>query len=84
MVVGQVMTLVERYPAIVDGAFIIISWVGIKLLVEFLHSEGWFPFAIPQWMSLSIIVLIFIMAVLYARKHPSAHRAPHSDDLPIH
>src|SRR3954466_3480886 len=27
LVVGQVMTLVEHYPAIVDGAFIIIAWV---------------------------------------------------------
>ena len=72
MVVGQVMTLVERYPAIVDGAFIIIAWVGVKLLIEYLHTEGWVPFAIPQWMSLSIIVLIFTIAFLYARRHPSA------------
>jgi YkoY family integral membrane protein len=72
MVVGQVITLVERYPAIVDGAFIIIAWVGVKLLIEYLHTEGWVPFAIPQWMSLSIIVLIFTIAFLYARRHPSA------------
>src|SRR6266576_2675433 len=51
MVVGQVITLVERYPAIVDGAFIIIAWVGVKLLIEYVHGEGWFPFAIPQWIS---------------------------------
>ena len=84
MVVGQVMALVERYPAIVDGAFIIIAWVGVKLLVEYLHTEGWISFAIPQWMSLSIIVLIFIIAFLYARRHPSAKQRKHDKDLPIH
>jgi YkoY family integral membrane protein len=84
MVVGQVMALVERYPAIVDGAFIIIAWVGVKLLIEYLHTEGWISFAIPQWMSLSTIVVIFVIAFLYARRHPSAKQGKDRDDLPIH
>jgi YkoY family integral membrane protein len=84
LVVGQVMTLVERYPAIVDGAFIIIAWVGVTLLVDFLHVEGWIPFFIPQWLKLSVIVLIFILSFLYARRHPSANPKKRRDDLPIH
>jgi len=83
LVVGQVMTLVERYPAIVDGAFIIIAWVGIKLLIEYLHATGYLGFEIPQWLSLSTIVLIFMLSFLYARRHPSAVKR-HRDDLPIH
>jgi len=82
LVVGQVMALVERYPAIVDGAFIIIAWVGLKLLLEFLHEEGYLPFGVPQWLSLSMIVFIFVASLMYARKHPSAHR--HRQDLPVH
>ncbi len=84
LVVGQVMTLVERFPAIVDGAFIIIAWVGVKMLVEYVHAEGWIPFAIPQWLSLSIIVGIFVVSFLYARRHPSAQKRPHREDLPLH
>jgi YkoY family integral membrane protein len=84
MVVGQVITLVERYPAIVDGAFLIIAWVGVTLLVDFLHSEAWIPFFIPQWFKLSVIVLIFIVSFLYARRHPSARRKRNRDDLPLH
>jgi YkoY family integral membrane protein len=85
LVVGQVMTLVERYPAIVDGAFIIIAWVGVTLLVDFLHVEGWIPFFIPQWLKLSVIVLIFVVSFLYARRHPSARERTHKrDDLPRH
>ena len=84
MVVGQVITLVERYPAIVDGAFLIIAWVGVTLLVDFLHSEAWIPFFIPQWFKLSVIVLIFIVSFLYARRHPSAKRGHNRDDLPLH
>jgi YkoY family integral membrane protein len=31
LVIGQLLALVERYPPLVDGAFIIIGWVGSKL-----------------------------------------------------
>ena len=41
LVVGQLLVLVQRYPALVDGAFIIIAWVGIKLLLEYLHAAGY-------------------------------------------
>jgi len=84
LVVGQVITLVERYPAIVDGAFIIIAWVGLKLLIEYLHTEGWIPLGIPQWLSLSIIVLIFLISFLYARRHPSSNTNKHREDVPVH
>ena len=32
LVVGQLLVLVQRYPPLVDGAFIIIAWVGAKLV----------------------------------------------------
>jgi YkoY family integral membrane protein len=84
LVVGQVITLVEHYPAIVDGAFIIIAWVGIKMLIEYLHAEGYLGFAVPQWLSLTTIVVIFSVAFLYARHHPSAQTHSHRKDLPLH
>ena len=79
LVIGQLLTLVERYPPLVDGAFIIIGWVGTKLLVEFLHAEGYVGFEIPKWLSLGLIVVIFAVAFLYARRHERAARTA-SDD----
>jgi hypothetical protein len=38
-----------------------------------LHSEGWVSFVVPQWFSLSLIVTIFVLALLYARRPRSAH-----------
>ncbi len=67
MVVGQLLVLVQRYPALVDGAFIIIAWVGGKLCLEYLHSAGVIALEIPQWLSLSLIVVIFTIAFVYAR-----------------
>ena len=59
--------LVERYPALVDGAFVIIAWVGIKLSLDYLHAIGVIDYEIPQWFSLGLIAVIFVRAVLYAR-----------------
>jgi YkoY family integral membrane protein len=66
VVVGQLIVLVERYPALVDGAFIIIAWVGFKLGLEYMHGAGYVRFAIPQWISIGVIVAIFIVALIYA------------------
>ena len=66
MVIGQLLSLVERYPTLVDGAFVIIAWVGAKLLVEYLHTEGYIGFQIPKWLSLGLIVVIFGIALMYA------------------
>ncbi len=68
LVIGRMLSLVERYPPLVDGAFVIIGWVGIKLIVEFLHAEGLIGFEIPKWLSLGLIVVIFGGAFLYARR----------------
>jgi YkoY family integral membrane protein len=66
LVIGKLLSLVERYPPLVDGAFVIIAWVGIKLLIEFLHAGGYIPFEIPRWLSLGLIIVIFSVAWLYA------------------
>jgi YkoY family integral membrane protein len=68
LVIGQLLAIVRRYPALVDGAFIIIAWVGIKLLIEYLHVEGYIHFEVNKTMSFGLIVLIFLASYLYARK----------------
>jgi YkoY family integral membrane protein len=81
LVIGQLLALVQRYPPLVDGAFIIIAWVAIKLFVEFLHAEGYISFEFPRWLSLGLIVVIFLVAFFYARKHAEAS-PPVSRDAP--
>ena len=66
LVIGQLLSLVERYPPLVDGAFVIIGWVGLKLVVEYLHTAGYIAFEIPKWLSLGLIVVIFTIALVYS------------------
>ena len=68
VVVGQLLALVQRYPPLVDGAFVIIAWVGIQAgLASTFHTAGWCDFEIPQWFSLGLIAVIFTAAFVYAR-----------------
>jgi YkoY family integral membrane protein len=76
LVIGQLLVLVNRYPALVDGAFIIIAWVGIKLLLEWGHGAGYIHFEIPRWLSLGLIVIIFAIAFIWAKIEGPAEAPP--------
>jgi YkoY family integral membrane protein len=80
LVIGQLLAIVRRYPALVDGAFIIIAWVGIKLLIEYLHSMGWVHFEVSKWLSFGLIVVIFTAAYLYARRQGPVEDTEEEDE----
>jgi YkoY family integral membrane protein len=68
VVIGQLLAIVRKYPAIVDGAFIIIAWVGLKLLLEYLGAAGYIHFEINKWWSFGVILVIFLLSYAYARR----------------
>ena len=74
LVVGRLIRLIEQYPTLVDAAFIIIAWVGAKLGLDYLHTTGFVEFEIPQWISLGLIVVIFVAALIYARMQGPASK----------
>lgn len=73
LVIGQLLVIVQRYPALVDGAFVIIAWVGAKLMLEYLHAIHVVDFQVPKWLSLGLIVVIFLVSLAYARLQESRH-----------
>lgn len=72
LVIGKLLALVRRYPALVDGAFIIIAWVGLKLLVEYLSTVGIIHLHINKWFSFGLIAVIFLVSYIYARRQGPA------------
>ena len=74
VIAAQLLKLVERYPPLVDGAFIIIAWIGIQLSIEYLDARGVVDLEIPRSASLALIIAIFVAAYVYARmKGPVEH-----------
>jgi YkoY family integral membrane protein len=76
VVIGQLLAMVQRYPLLVDAAFVIIAWVGAKLLAEFLRTSGYIGLEIPEWFSIGLIVVIFLVALLYARLEERRKQGP--------
>lgn len=67
LVVGRLLVLVERYPALVDGAFVIIGWVAFKLGAEYANAAGYTDIEIPHWTSLVVIVIVLAVAYTWGR-----------------
>jgi YkoY family integral membrane protein len=72
LLVGRLLVIIERYPLIIDGAYVIIAWIGSKLLLEYLHAIHVIGFEIPRQLSLVIVVVLFVASYLYARARPNA------------
>ena len=76
LVIGQLLVLVNRYPVLVDGAFVIIAWVGIKLILEYLHAAGYVAWEVPKEVSLGLVVVIFVIAFIIAKREGPADPNP--------
>jgi YkoY family integral membrane protein len=68
VVIAQLLAIVRRYPTLVDGAFIIIAIVGLKLLIEYAAAMDWIHFEMPKWFSLAVIAVVFLVAYVIARR----------------
>ncbi len=70
LLVGQLLSIVRAYPAIVDGAYVIVAWVGVNLLIEFAHHHQLIGFVIPEWLSIGVSLALFVASIFYARSRP--------------
>jgi YkoY family integral membrane protein len=66
--IGQLLGIVRRYPAIVDGAYVIVAWVGIKLFIEYLHAIHVLSWEIPRWLSITVVLVLFALSGVYAKR----------------
>src|SRR3954465_1311070 len=68
VVIAQLLAIVRKYPTLVDGAFVIIAFVGAKLFLEYAHAMQWIHFEPPRWLSLTVIAVTFLVAYIHARR----------------
>jgi predicted tellurium resistance membrane protein TerC len=72
VVASRLVVLMQQYPALADGAFVIILWVGLRLLIDYAHDAGWIDWHVGQGSSLVVIVLLLAGAVVYAFRKGAA------------
>ena len=67
VVTSQIVGLIRRSPRLIDGAFVVIAWVAIKLLLDFAHQMGWMAWQVPQSVGLAMVVMILAGTLWLAR-----------------
>jgi YkoY family integral membrane protein len=71
-VVRYFLILLERFPGLEEGAYVLVAWIGLKLLISGFHQGEYIGFHIPE--PLFWIVMIGIAGVSLVVK-PRARRS---------
>jgi YkoY family integral membrane protein len=65
-VVRYFVILLDRFPGLAEGAYILVAWIGLKLVISGLHS--WQPeyikFQVPEWLFWSVMLVIAVLSML--------------------
>jgi YkoY family integral membrane protein len=70
LVAGGFLRLIDVRPALVEGAYIIVGWIGVKLIIEFLFQEQVIGFSIPKEVTYGVIAGVFLLSLLSKRRMP--------------
>ena len=67
VVTSQLVGFIRRNPGLIDGAFVAIAWVGIKLLLDYAYQVAWIPWQVPQSIGIAIVLVILAVTLGAAR-----------------
>lgn len=59
MVAGVFIRVIDKYPAFYHTGYIMVAWVGFKLLIEFLNHQYKFPM-LPKWIFWVVMGIVFV------------------------
>jgi YkoY family integral membrane protein len=63
-VVRYFLNLLERFPGLEEGAYYLVAWIGLKLLISGFHHAGMLGFHIPEslfWVGMAVIAAISLI-----------------------
>lgn len=63
-VVRYFVTLLDRFPGLAQGAYVLVAWIGLKLVISGLHSAELIPFHIPEVLFWSVMLAIAVLSVV--------------------
>jgi YkoY family integral membrane protein len=67
-VVGYFVILLERFPGLAEGAYVLVAWIGVKLLASGIHDAGMIEFHIPEAVFWSVMLLIAVLSLVLKPK----------------
>jgi YkoY family integral membrane protein len=77
-VVRYFLILLERFPGLEEGAYYLVAWIGLKLMISGFHSGKFIEFHIPEWLFWLVMLLIAAASLLVK---PRAKNSQGESDL---
>ena len=84
------LILLDRFPGLATGAYVIVAWIGLKLLISGLHDAEFitnflgFPIVeIPEWLFWSFMILIAAISPFLGRRPKPGQGADLSRNLDL-
>ncbi len=71
LVVRYFVTLLDRFPGLAQGAYFLVAWIGLKLVISGFHSADFIGFHINEWLFWSVMLVIAVLSfVIQPRTRP--------------
>jgi YkoY family integral membrane protein len=66
------INLLDRFPGLAQGAYVLVAWIGLKLVISGLHSAKFIGFEINEWLFWSVMLAIAVLSlIVQPRSRPS-------------
>lgn len=67
-VVRYFVVLLDRFPGLEQGAYLLVAWIGLKLLISGFHDRGILGGHVPEWLFWSVMLVIAVSSLLWRPK----------------
>jgi YkoY family integral membrane protein len=67
-VAGGFIKLLDRFPGLATGAYFLVAWIGIKLVLGGLMDAKYLGFEMPEWLFWIGMVAILVVSLIWKKK----------------
>jgi YkoY family integral membrane protein len=75
-VAGYFIVLLDRFSGLAEAAYLLVAWIGVKLVVSGLHAGGRFAGEIPGWLFWSAMLAIAVAGFFIRPRDPKPALPP--------
>jgi YkoY family integral membrane protein len=79
-VVRYFVTMLDRFPGLAEGAYYLVAWIGLKLVVGGVHDAEYIESHIPEWLFWSVMLTIAAISLVVK---PRGIPPDHSESLDL-
>ncbi len=79
-VVRYFVKMLDRFPGLAQGAYYLVAWIGLKLVVSGFHDAEFIPYPIPEKLFWTVMLAIAAISMIVK---PRGKPQDHAEDLDL-